>query len=145
MSSFLQASFGLIFIFSGHLHPLGSSSFNLSNRPDGYILGSVNPVNHPPTHKYNKAPYFFLECPIFFMRKAPYFVQNSLYTIVASMGGLLFWKSSLFLGGIFIFGSCHYCHNPNYNTTHPQHHRWVGHKYDCASPNTTHPPITTET
>ena len=29
-----------------------------------------------------------------------------------------------------------YCHNPNDNTTQPQHCSWVGHKNDCANPTT---------
>ena len=34
------------------------------------------------------------------------------------------------------------CHNPDNNTTQPQHCSWVGHENGCANPTTTtaHPP-----
>ena len=34
------------------------------------------------------------------------------------------------------------CHNPNDNTTQPQHSCWVGYENDCSHPT---PPTTTET
>ena len=38
-----------------------------------------------------------------------------------------------------------YCHNPNENTTQPQHRSWVGHENDFAHPTLLNSPTTTET
>ena len=49
------------------------------------------------------------------------------------IGSFTSYHFSLF---ILDFASKYYYHDPNNNTTQPQHWIWVGHENDCATPTT---------